>query len=247
MQEIDFEINKSKQKEIFFWDLRSRFYWFLEGFIPYRKLMEDIIQKLEKKPNQYILDAGCGIGVLEKFIAEKNISGLRIEAVDFSKDMLKRAQNKLKNSQNPLIRFSQLNLDELLPYKDNIFDAIVSNNVFFALSNLTFTIKEFYRVLKKGGKLVLSVPRPDFNGWKLLLNDFIQKKGWQKIKTLILFPFLFLFTIPFELIIFQKEKEGIYHRFTKEKLENLLLGCGFTNIEIGYSYADQNFLAIANK
>jgi len=247
MQEIDFKINKSKQKEIFFWDLRSGFYWFLENFIPYRKLMEEIIQKLEIKPNQYILDAGCGIGVLEKFMIKKNISGLKVEAVDFSKDMLKKAQNKLKNNQNPLIRFSQVNLDGSLPYKDNVFDAIVSNNVLFALSNLTFTIKEFYRVLKKGGKLVLSVPRPDFNGGKLLLNDFIQKKGWQKIKSLIVLPFLFLFILPFELIIFRKEKKGIYHRFTKEKLENLLLDCGSTNIEISYSYADQNFLATANK
>jgi len=235
------------KKEALFWDIRSRFYWFLEDFIPYRKLMEDIIQKLEIKSNQYILDAGCGIGILEKIIAKKNIPDLKIEAVDFSSGMLKRAQEKSGNSYNPFFKFSKIDLDKPLPYRDNVFDVIVSNNVLFALLNPIFTIKEFHRVLKSGGRLALSNPHPNFSGLKLFFSDLIQKKGWRKIKSLILFPFYFLFALPFELIISFRERRGVYHQFTKEKLEKLLLDSGFRNIEIGYSYADQNFLAIAYK
>jgi ubiquinone/menaquinone biosynthesis C-methylase UbiE len=235
------------KKETLFWDVRARFYWFLEDFIPYRKLIEDVVQKLEIKPNQYILDAGCGIGVLEKSIANKNIPGLKIEAIDFSESMLRRAKSKLKDSQTSLIKFSLVNLNEPLPYQDKLFDAIISINVIYLLPNLSFTLKEFYRVLKREGKLILSTPRPDFNGFKLYFSDIMQKRGFQKIKSLIMLLLYSLCILPFEFIISLREKMGVYHRFTKEKLEKLLLASGFQNIEIGYSYANQNFLVVANK
>ncbi len=239
-------MNSLFKKGMLFWDIRSRFYWNLESFMPYKKLVEDIIQGIEIKPNQHILDAGCGIGIFEKLVTEKNIPDLKIEAVDLSENMLKQAQKKLKNNGNHHIKFRQVNLDESLTYKDNIFDAIVSNNVIYALSNPGFTMREFYRTLKGGGKLVLSTPRPGASIKELIQEHLNSEKSWQ-IKNLVLLIISSFVYLPFDFIISFRIKRGEYHPFSKEKLAELLLSSGFKNIEINHSYANQNFLVVADK
>ena len=234
-------------EDMLFWDVRSKFYWMLEGFAPYRNLVEDIIQKLELKPNQYILDAGCGVGIFENLITEKDIPGLKIVAVDFSKKMLEQARKNLRNSQNSLVDFSQVDLNKTLPYKNGIFDAVFSNNVIYALTDPARVVKEFYRILREGGRVVLSTPKADFSGKKLLFNELNCKSGWQKVKSLIMLPLVMLLTLPFELVISYWEGKGRYHRFTKGRLSRILTTPGFRNINIGYSYANQNFLAVAYK
>ena len=43
-----------------------------------------------------VLDAGCGTGNFEHFIAEKNHPPVRIDAVDFSPEMLARARAEVR-------------------------------------------------------------------------------------------------------------------------------------------------------
>jgi len=238
---------KKSNKENLFWDIRSWFYFSLRHLMPYKQLLEDIIQKLEIKPNQYILDAGCGIGNLENVIIQKKISNLKIKAIDFSRKMLTQAWTKIKDTHNVHIDFFQTDLDNPLPYEDETFHRIVSSNVIYALDNPYFTIKEFYRILRTGGRLVLVTPRPEFSGAKIIINHFRLSKGLEKIKNLIIFPLFLLLVLPFEIIISVKFMRGIYHRFTKKELERLLSSANFKNIKINFSYAGQNFLIVANK
>ena len=230
-----------------FWDVRSKFYWMLEDFAPYRNLAEDIIQKLEIKPGQYVLDAGCGVGIFEKLMIKRNIPGLKIVAVDFSKKMLEQARKNLRNDRGSPVDFFRVDLNKTLPYEDGVFDTVFSNNVIYALSDPARVVKEFYRILKEGGRVVLSTPRADFSGKKLFLNDLGCKSGWRKVKSLITLPLTMLLTLPFEIVISYWEGKGRYHRFTKGRLSRILTTPGFRNINIGYSYANQNFLAIAYK
>jgi SAM-dependent methyltransferase len=44
---------------------------------------------------------------------------------------------------------------EKIPFSDNYFDVVFSNNVFEHIKNLGFFMGEMVRVLKKGGKIVL--------------------------------------------------------------------------------------------
>lgn len=235
---------RAKEKRIsLFWDIRSFFYDEAVRFIPYHKLLCDVINKAGLRPGDYVLDAGCGTGILERLMASHY--KVKIEACDYSLGMFRQAKKRCKNLPN--VNFSCINLDETLPYQDSTFNSIVCNNVIYALTNPEFSIKEFFRVLKPNGKLILATPRPDFSGLRLMREHFRNLKGINKLSIILTFFFFLFGVLPFEIIILLREKRGIYHRFTKEALEKLLTSCGFKNIEIGYSYAGQNFLVSAVK
>jgi predicted SAM-dependent methyltransferase len=70
-----------------------------------------------------------------------------------------------------------------LPFSDNYFDEVYSKNLFEHLTNLGFAIKEMYRVLKKGGKLILITDNANFFGFAIggtHLGGYEEKKLWSK-------------------------------------------------------------------
>ncbi len=87
------------------------------------------------------LDAGCGTG----FITEKlpNVIG-----VDSSKKMLSECSKKVRTVHASLTK---------LPFEDDYFDNIVSISVLQDVKDYKKVISEFKRVLKPGGKLLITV------------------------------------------------------------------------------------------
>lgn len=92
--------------------------------------------------NGLVLDLGCGDGVLNRFISEK----ARLVSFDLSFEMLKLNSNSLK------VQGSILSL----PFLNDSFDCVVSLTVFQDLDNARKAIDEAYRVLKVGGRFILS-------------------------------------------------------------------------------------------
>lgn len=88
-----------------------------------------------------VLDVGCGEGYYTSLFAENNT----VCGIDISKDALKYAAKKCKNS-----AFAVASIAEI-PLSDRSVDAIIN---IFAPENL----KEFSRVLKKGGRFITVQP-----------------------------------------------------------------------------------------
>ncbi len=96
------------------------------------KKIKVILSKLN--PNGLILDVGCGPGVLEKY--------LNTIALDVNEDYLKGIKGKrVKGSGNAI------------PFKSNVFDWVFCIDTIHLLKNAG----EMIRVLKKHGKLVVSI------------------------------------------------------------------------------------------
>ncbi|MCC6375133.1 MAG: malonyl-ACP O-methyltransferase BioC [Moraxellaceae bacterium] len=98
-----------------------------------------------------VLDIGCGTGWLTRHIAEHNLID-SIVALDIALPMLKAEQ-----LQHPLIVPIQADA-AFLPFKENSFDAVVSN---FALQWLTSPqnfAQELARVLAQDGQFCLAIP-----------------------------------------------------------------------------------------
>ena len=153
-----------------FWDLYSRFYDAVYQLIPYRQLLWDSLVALKLAPGMRVLDAGCGTGNFEAFIAQKDLPPIELTAVDFSSGMLDLARSKCASDSR--FTFEQANLDQPLPFPDDHFDRIVSINVIYAVSDSQATVSELLRVLKPDGVMVLTTPLPEFRIAPLVSEHF---------------------------------------------------------------------------
>ena len=100
------------------------------------------------------LDLGCGTGRHALWLAA---SGATVTAVDFSQGMLAEARRKPGAG---AVRFLSHDLHEPLPLADGQFDLVVSGLVLEHLRELGGFFGEARRVLKPGGRAVVSAMHP---------------------------------------------------------------------------------------
>jgi methionine biosynthesis protein MetW len=113
-----------------------------------KEKLERIINLFE--PCNKVLDIGCGDGWFGKRIKKEFEAD--VHGVDISDVALKKARSSG-------LKVKQHDLDgNKLPYPNNQFDAVLCGDIIEHLFNTEFFIKEIWRVLKKDGFLVLSVP-----------------------------------------------------------------------------------------
>lgn len=101
-----------------------------------------------------ILEVACGTGISTSFLARKLDSEAQIEATDFSSDMLLLAERY--HPDLPGVRFSQADAQEL-GFADQSMNAVICQFGLMFFPNKTLALSEFYRVLKPGGLLAVSV------------------------------------------------------------------------------------------
>ncbi len=126
------------------------------------KAEADFIRKeLHRNAFGKMLDVGCGIGAMEQYLADLDITG-----VDVSQVFLKEARRR-----NPEKKFVRAKADEL-PFRDSSFDAVISITTLEFLENLTDVIREISRVLKPSGKIVVLMLNPH--------SDYVKKHKKKK-------------------------------------------------------------------
>jgi len=101
-----------------------------------------------------VLDLGCGTGRHCAWLAE---AGARVTAVDFSAGMLAKARDRVPAGN---VRFVEHDLHEPLPFEDASFAAVVSGLVLEHLRDLSAFFAEAHRVLRPGGRAVVSAMHP---------------------------------------------------------------------------------------
>ena len=121
--------------------------WFLElyGFNSANFLI-DYIKDLSKSP--VIIDAGCGKGYKTNWLSSLN-KDAEVIGIDFSTSVNAAARRYSNNKQ---ISFLQADISKL-PIQTNSVDLIVCDQVLHHTFSPPKTLKEFSRVLKKGGRL----------------------------------------------------------------------------------------------
>ncbi len=108
--------------------------------------------------NLDVLDAGCGTGYLSRKLAEQ---GATVIAIDFSENMIKTAQELMKNSEVS-VDFRMDSCASLQTLADETIDLIVSNYVLMDLPELEQAIASFYRVLRPQGRAAIVITHPCF-------------------------------------------------------------------------------------
>ncbi|WP_427893137.1 methyltransferase domain-containing protein [Kribbella sp. GL6] len=100
-----------------------------------------------------ILDVGCGAGPLAAALRDR---GAIMTGFDQSSAMVELARRRLGDD----IDLTVGDLAEPLPYDDAAFDDVVASLVLHYLEDWTKPLAELRRVLKPGGRLILSVNHP---------------------------------------------------------------------------------------
>jgi len=152
------------------------------------------------KEGETVLDLGSGGGI-DVFLAAKKVGPKgKVIGVDMTKEMIKRAKFTAKKYGYKNVEF-RLGEIENLPVEDNSIDVIISNCVINLSPNKEKVFREAYRVLKNGGKIMISdlvtegeIPeeiKKSFDAWagciagaleKNEYLDTIRKAGFQRIK-----------------------------------------------------------------
>jgi ubiquinone/menaquinone biosynthesis C-methylase UbiE len=101
-----------------------------------------------------VLDLGCGTGRHTVWLAE---AGAFVTAVDFSEGMLTEARRKPGMES---VQFIVHDLHQPLPISDDSFDLVVSGLVLEHLRDVESFYAEVARVLKLGGRAVVSAMHP---------------------------------------------------------------------------------------
>ncbi len=101
-----------------------------------------------------VLDGACGTGYGSAILGEV---ATEVQGVDLGRDAVEYAKNTYANNR---IHFSK-NLVERTPFEDSSFDVIVSFETIEHTLSPRAAVREFARVLKNDGVVVLSIP----NNW----------------------------------------------------------------------------------
>jgi demethylmenaquinone methyltransferase/2-methoxy-6-polyprenyl-1,4-benzoquinol methylase len=127
---------------------------------------KDTMKRMGVQPGQHALDVCCGTGDWTIALAEAVGPQGKVAGLDFSQNMLKVGEQKVKQRQLDQVSLIHGNAMEL-PFEDNSFDYVT---IGFGLRNVPDymqVLKEMNRVLKPGGKAVcLETSQPELIGFK---------------------------------------------------------------------------------
>ena len=115
----------------------------------HRYWKKELIRQINPSSNDTLVDVACGTGDIAKLFSDVNQNRSKILCVDFNRKMLDEGKKRLKSYKN--IKWKLSNAENLsLP--SNSFDFYTISFGLRNTKNLDKSIKEAYRVLKKGGR-----------------------------------------------------------------------------------------------
>lgn len=118
-----------------------------------------LLDKIEYKKNMKVLDIGCGVGFPSLEIAQRLGGSSKVYGMDLWRSALEQAKYKASVYDVKNMEFIFGNANEM-PFEDNSFDMVVSNNGINNTGDEARSIAEAYRVLRTGGQFVFTVNLP---------------------------------------------------------------------------------------
>jgi 2-polyprenyl-3-methyl-5-hydroxy-6-metoxy-1,4-benzoquinol methylase len=148
------------------WDQKAAFWDELHGDngnLFHRTLVSPAVERLlALRPDERVLDVGCGSGVLARRMAEL---GAQVLAVDFSAALLERALARSQPTGHP-ITYAQLDATDesaLAALGEGQFDALTCTMALMDMPVIAPLYRAACRLLRPGGRMVIATAHPAFN------------------------------------------------------------------------------------
>lgn len=139
-----------------------------------------LLNLVNPKENDTILDLGTGSGYIAFPLSEQN-PNTHIIGMDIVTETLERNTNIAVEQGRGNLKFVAYD-GKIFPFKDAGLEMIITRYALHHFPNIEETFREMYRVLKKGGKLVISDPTPNENDTVGFVDKFMQMKKDGHIK-----------------------------------------------------------------
>jgi phosphatidylethanolamine/phosphatidyl-N-methylethanolamine N-methyltransferase len=110
-----------------------------------------MVEALDAQPGERVLEVGVGTGISLRHY----VLGVKVDALDFSAAMLKKAQKRLdKGEVAAEVRLHQMDAHKL-EFDDGTFDHAVVAHAIAVVAEPEVVLREMIRVTRPGGKLVV--------------------------------------------------------------------------------------------
>ena len=258
----------SQASERGFWKAYLAKFQYVFNIPDFYGLLESIHNRLGGTwPGQRVLDAGCGVGNLGLFLLTKQLYRIQQDfqyaklepvhyyGVDFISEAISAASAQIttlrKEFESKLglagsnVRFLNeefvlADLETELPFVSGFFDQACCNLVISYLQNPATLLKELWRVLRPGGRIVISSLKPNADLSEIYRN-FISvaersaeiEEGRQLLNNAGMIKL--------------KESAGIYHFYCEKELRDIARKVGFTRAKTFRSFGNQANLVICYK
>ncbi len=140
----------------------------------FRKAASHLGDYLHLKGNEHVLDVATGTGNAAFALCDSLPNG-RITGVDFSVEMLARAQEKRASLGNCNISFLQMDMQSL-DFPDGLFDAAVSSFGLFFVQDMLHQLRHIIDKVRPGGRvLATSFHETTFNPLNTIFFEHLRK------------------------------------------------------------------------
>jgi len=116
-----------------------------------------MLKACQLTPGMRVLDVACGAGEPALSVAPLVAPNGEVVAIDLVSEMLPRGQDATNRADN--IRFMVAD-GEALPFKDGVFDVVTCRSAIMHFPDPFRAVSEAYRVLRPGGRAVISALGP---------------------------------------------------------------------------------------
>lgn len=119
--------------------------WWFRGR---RKIFLNFLNKIDgERKQRRILDVGCGTGIMLNYLAQYG----QVEGIDISRRAIAFCRARE-------LTYIHLGDAQKLPFQNNSFDIVTAFDTLEHVKSDRLALKEFYRVLRPGGFILITVP-----------------------------------------------------------------------------------------
>jgi arsenite methyltransferase len=175
------------------------------------KVGQVLVEKLGIEPGQRVLDVGSGTGLLAEYVAGLVGSSGLVHGIDPLPLRIEIAQRKAR----PQLTFAVGDAYSFDGFADASFDVVYLNAVFHWLPEKTAPLRNFFRVLRPGGRLGISTgSRDHVSPIQAIRRDVLSREPYRN---------------------YPESEAGFPNRVSQRELEALLSQTGFDPVSVELS------------
>jgi SAM-dependent methyltransferase len=131
-----------------------------EADIAFRRRVRTILEWVQPRDGDLVLDAPCGRGFYLKML--RHASGARLVGADLDDAILAKAQGNVGSDSATSLGRTDL---QRLPFRDSVFDGVICSEGLEHVEDDLAAMRELGRVAKPGATIVVTVPNADYPFW----------------------------------------------------------------------------------